>query len=165
MRTKDEQKAIEEALAEIAEKHSGLLTPDAVVAAASRRDSVLHALFEWDGKKAAHQYRLDQARSLIRSVRVNITTHKTVISTVAYVRDPDLKADEQGYVATVSLIGQQERARSMLVDEFSRAASAMRRARELAAAFEMVGEVDAVTNTIDDMRTRIVASVEHRNAA
>lgn len=165
MRTKDEQMAIEDALAEIAEKHNGLLTPDAVVAAAAKKDSVLHALFEWDGKKAAHQYRLDQARSLIRSVRVNITTHKTVISTVAYVRDPDRKPDEQGYVSTASLVGNAERSRSVLVDEFSRAAAALRRAKELEAAFEMVGEIDAVTNQIDDMRTRIVASVEHRNAA
>lgn len=165
MRTKEEQKAIEEALTEIAESNDGRLTADAVVAAAAKKDSVLHALFEWDSKKAAHQYRLDQARSLIRSVRVNITTHKTVISTVAYVRDPDLKPDEQGYVSTMSLIGNAERSRSVLVDEFSRAAAAMRRAKELEAAFEMDGEIEAVTNRIDDMRSRIVASVEHRNAA
>ena len=165
MRTKEDQKAIEEALAEIAKKHKGLLTPDAVVAQATRKDSPLHALFEWDAKKAAHQHRLDQARSLIRSVRVNITTHKTVISTVAYVRDPDLEPDQQGYVATVSLVGQEDRARSALVEEFSRAAGALRRARELAAAFEMVDQIEAVTSTIDDMRTRVVSSVEHRPAA
>ena len=162
MRTKVEQKAIEEALESIAKKHKGRLTPDAVVAAAASKASPLHELFEWDQKKAAHQHRIEQARSLIRSVRVNITTHRTIISTVAYVRDPDLESDEQGYVATVSLVGDSDRARATLVDEFSRAASALRRARELAAAFDMVDEIEAVTSTIDDMRTRVVARVEQR---
>ena len=46
------------------------LTPEAVVAKASKKRSVLHPAFEWDDNAAAHEYRKDQARDLIRSVCV-----------------------------------------------------------------------------------------------
>ena len=165
MSTKIEQEAVREALENLRVKGGGRLTAEAVVVEATRKDSVLHDLFEWDAKKAAHAFRLDQARALIRSVRVVITTERTTVSTVGYVRDPDLENGEQGYVSTASLIGDAERSRSALVAEFSRAASALRRARELAVAFEMAGEVDAVTESVDVLRTKVEARVEQRQAA
>lgn len=165
MTTGAERKEIRDALAKIAEENGGLLTPDAVVAVAQSKNSVLHDLFEWDGKKAAHAWRIDQARTLIRSVRVVITNHKTTVSTVAYIRDPDVERDEQGYCATASLVEDVERSRAALVNEFSRAASALRRARELAVAFDMAGEVEAVAESVDVMLTKVSARVEQRQAA
>lgn len=47
-------------------QRDGILTPDAVVVDAQAKTSPLHPHFEWDNKAAAHQYRLDQARELIR---------------------------------------------------------------------------------------------------
>jgi hypothetical protein len=47
----------------------GQLTPANVVAAASAADHPLHSRFEWDDTVAASQYRLVQARELIRVVR------------------------------------------------------------------------------------------------
>ena len=162
MKTKAEQDAIRDELARIAEENSGILTPDAVVAEAQAKNSILHDMFEWDNKKAAHEYRIDQARTLIRSVRVIITTEKTTVSTVAYVRDPDMAGDEQGYCSTASLIGDVERSRAALVNEFSRAGAALKRARELSVAFDMAGEVEAVTETVNTLRTRVESSVEQR---
>jgi hypothetical protein len=160
MTTKAEQEAIREELAKIAEENGGRLTPEAVVAAASNRASVLHDFFEWDAKKAAQSYRIEQARMLIRSVRVIVKTEKTTISTVAYIRDPDAENEEQGYVATVSLLGDTARARVALVNEFSRAAAALRRARELALVFAMADEIDALTTTVETMRTKVKAKVQ-----
>lgn len=165
MKTKVEQEAIKAELERIAGENGGLLTPDAVVEAAASKSSVLHGEFEWDARKAAHAYRVEQARSLIRSVRVVITTERTTISTVGYVRDPDLEAEDQGYVSTASLIGDKERARRALDAEFARAAAAMRRAQELAVAFDLAGQVSAVADTIDMMRTKVTAKVEQRAAA
>lgn len=165
MTTAAERKEIRDALATIAEANGGRLTPDAVVSEAASKSSVLHDLFEWDTRKAAHAYRLDQARTLIRSVRVVITNERTTVSTVCYVRDPDATAEDQGYVATASIIGDVERARATLVNEFSRAAGALRRARELAVAFDMVGEVDAIAVSVDAMRTKVEAKVEQQKAA
>lgn len=47
---------------------SGSITAEAVLQVAKKRDSLLHKYFEWDDKKAANQYRLKQARGLIRAI-------------------------------------------------------------------------------------------------
>lgn len=49
---------------------NGQVTPEDVVKAASRKASPLHAAFEWDNSKAAHQHRLSQARHMLRSIVV-----------------------------------------------------------------------------------------------
>jgi hypothetical protein len=61
---------IGEALATIAAASNGHLTPKAVVSEARNNRSVLHKHFEWDDAIAAEAFRLDQARTLIRSIRV-----------------------------------------------------------------------------------------------
>jgi len=48
----------------------GKLTPHLVVEEARPIDSPLHSRFEWDDAVAAEAYRIDQARELIRSVRI-----------------------------------------------------------------------------------------------
>lgn len=59
------------ALEVISAKAGGHLTPDAVVDAAKDRKSILHRHFEWNDEKAAHAYRLDQARSVIRAIHMD----------------------------------------------------------------------------------------------
>lgn len=68
-RKADPQK-IGTALAKIAEQQKGRLTPPAVVDAARDNRHPLHRFFEWDDALAAEGYRLEQARTLIRSVRI-----------------------------------------------------------------------------------------------
>jgi hypothetical protein len=52
----------------IREEH-GRLTPHLVLEAATAEDHPLHGRFEWDDSAAAHKYRLNQARELIRVVK------------------------------------------------------------------------------------------------
>lgn len=52
----------------LASGNAGVLQPEAVVEAARPDDSPLHSSFTWDDTEAAHQYRLWQARVLIRSI-------------------------------------------------------------------------------------------------
>lgn len=55
----------------IAKQNGGMINPEKVIAyAKKRKTSALHAWFNWDDTEAAHQYRLDQARKIIR---VNVT--------------------------------------------------------------------------------------------
>ncbi len=61
---------IGEELARIGAQHEGRLKPDDVVSAARAPDNPLHRHFEWNDEAAAEAYRLDQARSIIRVVRV-----------------------------------------------------------------------------------------------
>lgn len=61
---------IGEALEKIAVEHDGDLTPAAVVEAAKSRSSPLYRHFEWNDQKAAEAHRLNQARVLIRAIRI-----------------------------------------------------------------------------------------------
>jgi len=80
---------------------TGRLTPQVVVDDARDRTSPLHGFFEWNDGRAAEQYRLDQARHLIRSVKV---TYADVADSTgpreikAYVSFGD--DDEAPYMAT-----------------------------------------------------------------
>lgn len=162
-RKKAVQQAITEALEAIRKRDKdGLLKPEAVVRAARNKESPLHRLFEWDDKKAAHAWRLEQARELIRSVRVDVEVEEKTITTVAYLHDPELPAGVQGYVNIMSLKSDEERAHAACVDEFMRAAAAMRRAHEISFVLEMKDEIQAVVKQIDTMRTRIEASLRQQ---
>ena len=46
------------------------VTPEEVVKKAQKKNSELHKLFEWDDTVAAHKYRLEQARLVIRMLVV-----------------------------------------------------------------------------------------------
>lgn len=52
------------------EKRDGLITPHALVKEAEPQDSVLHPFFTWDQEKAAYEYRLWEARKIIRTVMI-----------------------------------------------------------------------------------------------
>jgi hypothetical protein len=75
------------------EKFKGELTPKDVLDDAKNNNSPLHSFFEWDEGAAAEQYRLQQARGLIRSVVV-IYTHADQPATRirAYVHVPEAGA-------------------------------------------------------------------------
>lgn len=74
-------------LAAIHERH-GALTPPVVVDAARPKDAPLHNVFEWDNKKAAESYRIDQARHLIRAVEIVTDTNGKESSAPIYVHIP-----------------------------------------------------------------------------
>lgn len=68
------------------EQCKGELTPADVLADAKHDNSPLHSFFEWDDGEAAEQYRLQQARGLIRSVVAIYTDDKNpAVRTRAYV--------------------------------------------------------------------------------
>lgn len=162
MMTKVDREAVRAALEALTAENDEVLLPDAIVAAAKKKDSVLHPLFEWNDSKAAHAHRIDQARALVRTIKIDITTETTTVQTVAYIRNPDAEPEDQGYVSVMRLLREPDRARAALVAEFSRAAAALRRARELAIAFDMAGELDALTESIELVRTKVEARVESR---
>src|SRR5689334_11733238 len=59
-------------LQEIAKENNGILLPKDVVERAKDQNSALHSWFKWDDEEAAEQWRLQQARQLIREVYVKI---------------------------------------------------------------------------------------------
>lgn len=144
----EDRALIKARLAEIEEANGGVLTPDAVVADARRKDSPLHSCFQWDTKKAAQAYWVIQARELITSIRVEVRTETKVVSSVYYVRDPNAKSDKQGYVSVKTLKTDEEMARDALIQAFSRVADLLRSARDLAAVLEVEDRVDKLVDDI-----------------
>jgi hypothetical protein len=57
-------------LERISGEHNGVLKPAVIVQESRPEDATLHPCFEWDDPKAANLWREDQARSIVRSIRV-----------------------------------------------------------------------------------------------
>lgn len=101
----DAQVAGEE-LERIRTRHNGRLEADMVVEASKKPTAPLHAAFEWDDKKAAQGFRLDQARYIIRSVTVQIDEQAEsdpVRAFVSVVRD-----DDRSYTSTAHALSDPE---------------------------------------------------------
>ncbi len=134
------------------ENERGELTPQSVVERAHDPESLLHEYFTWDDQEAAYKWRLEQARRLIRSVRLQINETQTNIRSVAYVRDPSKPDKETGYVSTASIRTDKERAREAVKAEIDRAISCMSRAYEVAHAVGMANEIDSLRAELERVR-------------
>ncbi len=144
---------IEKRLERLIELGGGKLTPASVVSDASDPASPLHSCFEWDDSVAAHKYRLEQARVLIRSVKcVSVIDHRR-ISAVAYVHDPTTP-DKAGYVKTESL-SERERAVAAINLEFERVASSLRRCKSIAAVLELESELESLLEGVSSISSKI----------
>jgi len=139
----------------IARINGGVLRPFDVVQDARQPDSPLHELFEWDVEEAAQEHWMHTARRIIASVKVNITTETIVLKAPAYVRDPRLHGREQGYLETIKLRTEHEIAKEVLAGEVQSVISALRRARNVAAALDMESEIDRLMEEFLDMRMRL----------
>jgi len=148
------REAIAARLEKIAKLNGGRVTPDAVLADAQNAKSPLHDQFEWDDTVAARQYRLQQARELIRSVKVEITTNTKTVSTVRYVRDPSA-GEAQGYVEVAKLRDDKTLAAEALQAEIRQANALVARARSLAEALGLGAEIEMVAESVDTLQVRL----------
>ena len=128
-------------LQSIKKANRGEVTPDLVLSAAASPKHPWHNRIEWDDAVCGRRYRIAQARMLIRTVEYEHHTETRVQRSVCYVRDPDLPADRQGYVAVADLRSNTNRARATLLAEFERIAAGLRRARALATVLGLESEV------------------------
>lgn len=129
------------AIAALADANGGKITPDDVIEAARSPQSPLHGYFQWDVDKAAIAHWRATARHLIASVRYQITTKSTIVEVVAYVRNPDLPAHEQGYLDTQVLRNDKDASARAFVYELTRAEASMDRAAEVAKALNVQPDV------------------------
>ena len=144
-------------LEEIELANAGVLTPEAVVQDAKSKASPLHSHFTWDVKKAAQKCWLEEARTLIRTVRVKVVMETIVIRAPYYVRDPTAKDGAQGYVSVKTLRTDADRGREALCNEFARVRDVLNRAKDLAAALGAAEDVDRLLDQVVDLRRRFDA--------
>lgn len=98
------KKADPQKIGEALEKIGGIdgeVRPEAVVEAARPRRHVLHPFFEWRDDVAAEAYRLDQARRIVRCIRV--VDEDDAAPRMAYVSITD-SSQGRRYVPTSTLI-------------------------------------------------------------
>ena len=123
-------------LEEVRRSHKGLLRPPDVVAYAENPETELHGCFLWDNDRAGHQYRLWQARELIRvSVEV-VAGFDEPVSVYVSLRD-DRKAGH-GYRALADVLTDARRRKMLLVealDDFRRMERKYAQLKELAEVF------------------------------
>lgn len=149
-----ETSVINRELTAIAAKKNGRLTPEEVVDEARDKDAPLHSFFEWDNKRGAEKYRLEQARRMIRGVTLVVTRREVTFSVPRFVRDPEKSPHEQGYVEALRLRTREELAREVVISEFERANAALGRAYAVANAL-------GLEKTIEKLRTKLIG-VAHR---
>jgi hypothetical protein len=135
------------------ENRFGRITAEKLLEAARAKTHPLHGDFEWDDKKAAYKYRLDQARDIIASVRIFNETLK--VSTVGYVRDPEAASGDQGYVSVSKLRTETEAAEEALRSEVLRVEAILERAREIAVALGLVRELEIALEATLLLKTRL----------
>lgn len=141
------------ALDAVSEAHGGILRPEDVVDAARSPSSILHVSFTWDDQRAATERRLEQARQLIRGIRYVRHDSRTSTPVVAYVRNPDAPRQEQGYVETLSLANDQDRAREVIDQELVRIESLLLRARGLAIG---VNQVEYLSSRLQEFASQVL---------
>jgi hypothetical protein len=139
-------------LKRIAKNSGGMLRPETVVNAAEPKNSPLHSRFEWNNKVAGHQYRIWQARQLIRvSVEVwadNSDPVDVFVSLTTDRKPMDAEGkpmpDSSGYRIVTEVLSDAELRRQMLADalaELELFREKYARLKELAAVFSAIRKV------------------------
>lgn len=145
-----------ERLVQIADDLSGLLKPSKVVEDAREPTSPLHPLFDWNDSSAAHTARLDTARRLIRSVRVEITCRKQIIVVPAYLRDPSQDTKDEGYASLDIIMGDVEMRRGTMAAEINRAIASIKRASGIGKALGYdTAVIDRMANRLDEFVSQL----------
>jgi hypothetical protein len=158
------QDEIRRELERIRKKNGGKLTRQAVVKAAMKdKEGPLGRLFEWDVETAAMAHWLERAQEVItRYVTVTVTTKSQVIRSVAYVRDPDAKSNESGYVALDQSAFDRRQATQILLNELERIKSGVERGRDIAGILDvqhpgLSAMFEKMLREIIDLRDRLAA--------
>lgn len=148
----ENRKHIETCLRDLAKQNRGLLLSKDVVTEAADESSPLHSWFEWDEGTAAHEYRLIQAGRLIRSFHYVTKDASITLAVPRYVRDPKEKS---GYRSVGDLKKSKQRALEAMRAEVRRTWTHVERARGIAAALGLAGEVDAVIATLEALEAAV----------
>jgi hypothetical protein len=123
-------------------QHGGILKAEDVVEFAKNPETSLHDKFTWDNTEAAHQWRLQEARMLIRIAVTIIPGEQKEYR--AYVSlTPDRKMDGGGYRTMVSILDNAERLQQLLADarkEWETFKAKYRELKHLGEAFSRVDE-------------------------
>lgn len=122
----------------------GVCPPSMFVEAASPDDSPLHDLFEWDDTIAGPKWRLQQAREIIRSVKVILHEQEKAAPMFVHVRLSTPEGTSDGYVETARAMSDAKMRQSVLAD-------ARRQLKGIRARYALFSELASVFAAIDKL--------------
>lgn len=146
--------AIRDELQRLIVLHGRHFRPEVVVEAASAEDSPLHDSFDWNDTEAAKNWRLQQARMLIRATVTYeaVSKDKLMPCRVFVSLTPDREKGGAGYRLTSDVLSDAEHREQMLADakdEMNRFRAKYRMLTELAEVFAAMDRVDEAATTED----------------
>lgn len=121
--------AVAARLLELSKQNEGL-TAELVLAEAADVSSPLHDVFEWDDTEAATQWRLHQARNLIRSIRVIPSEVQVSAPRVIFVKTETVYLPTSQVVKSETLYQQAMNLLVQRIDQAERAAEELRNAAD-----------------------------------
>lgn len=144
MARKRQMSSIKEELTQIFNEHEGRIPPEAVIEFARDENTALHAEFEWDDTEAAHQFRLEQARKIIRLNIDIVETPNGNVRVPVYVSLVSDRRGGGGYRALTDVMSDADMRAQLLqqaIDELRRVQRKYESLRELAPVFEALDRV------------------------
>ena len=128
------------------ESNNGAIIPETVVRAARPKQSRLHGCFEWDDKKAAKLYRVEQAKYILRAVIVEYETGDEDCPTVEIRAFPNIESDGGNYYTTMARVAQDEEMSEQLESQIYRDLCFMRKKHKNIKRFSSIWEaIDSVS--------------------
>lgn len=140
------------------ETENGRLLPADIVKAAKSPTSILHGHFEWNDGEAAHKYRLDQARDLIRVCVEYVGSGESKRKVNAFVSLTTDRSAGGGY-RTMTHVLAMDNLRAQLVED---AILDMNRFR---AKYASVSELASVFAAMDEGKTALQTSSKKKRSA
>ena len=145
----------ERVLADLEQRKKRMI-PDDLVEEAEAETHPLHNDFEWDNTIAGHQFRLEQARAIIRSVRITTVYEDQIIIVPKYVSDPrPEREDPSAYVRLHALKRRSEDAKRVMMDEIARIEGAITRARAVSSVLGLRDDLDAIVAALAEVRRKM----------
>ena len=91
-------------------QRDGEVKPSTLLEEARSESSPIHNAFEWDNTKAGHEFRLIQARTWIRKVRIIIEDRVERLVHVPRIvfEDVDYQDSNEGYYKPISIVVQEQ---------------------------------------------------------
>lgn len=151
---KADAQQVGEALVELQADNGERLTPRVVVDAARPDGSPLHPCFEWDDVRAAELHREDQARHIVRCIRVeqpasdNRMEMRRVFVNVIESIDGE---DQHGYVSVARVMSDEDLRQQLIVQARKELESFKKRYAELS---DLVAITETALAQIDAMLPR-----------
>lgn len=142
-------KAVGDHLELLRKQFKGELTPEDVLEDAKNGNSPLHSFFEWSDTEAARQFRLQQARGLIRAVvAIYVQPDRPAVRTKAFVHINEPSAP---HYREASHAMSMQKTRQMVLDRAMNELKAWKaRYRELEEFAAMIRVIDAFEKEIED---------------